>query len=585
MNSHWIRVCTPVLLLAAAGCDSGDSGFHDIDASHNQSDSSMSPDTPTSSCVDTDNDGIEDRLEQMPQPGVPGGGDSDMDGFTDEVEAAGNYPGFLMHPALTCGQTPADCDNDHIANFRDIDSDNDGLTDAEELAARSDPCNEDTDNDGVGDLIEHVAGTDPADPSSQPPASTLYLTLPYHAPGEAGDHVHQQFDFSTHIHRADVFFLVDNSASMDSVIANLRNNLSTTIVPGIRAAIPDVHIGVGSFDSMPDGSDGESGSPGDYTLWVRQKVAADAMLSQMAFNNMQTISNDAPGHYGGDGPEDSTEALFESIQGDGSRTHETDAAAARSVHNAADPTGDGWVSRMDPVRDCGMGPDDPIPYGWACFGAGRVPILVLASDADWYDGYAAGSPHSAYGHNSTDLTTAMTAAGAFFIGIDVGFGMSTYNNAVPLAMATNTVDAHHNPIAFNVGGNIGMAATAIVDAITTIAGSTRQDITTRADSDPMETRVMAPHTTADFIKAITPTYGEPDAPAGYDRLDATTFYNVDPATRVFFDADFYNDFQPGAPTTATLFRAKIIVLGRARAEVDSRDVYIVVPAAGAGVPM
>ena len=94
-------------------------------------------------------------------------------------------------------------------------------------------------------------------------------------------------------------------------------------------------------------------------------------------------------------------------------------AAARSVHNAADPTGDGWVSRMDPVQDCGMGPDDPIPYGWACFAPGRVPILVLASDADWYDGYAAGSPHSAYGHNAMDLTTAMTAAGAYFMSMEL----------------------------------------------------------------------------------------------------------------------------------------------------------------------
>jgi hypothetical protein len=48
---------------------------------------------------------------------------------------------------------------------------------------------------------------------------------------------------------------------------------------------------------------------------------------------------------------------------------------------------------------------------------------------------------------------------------------------------------------------------------------------------------------------------------------------------VVFRVDFYNDFVPGG-MTAQLFRATIEVLGRGRTVVDTRPVFIVVPAQG-----
>ena len=71
----------------------------------------------------------------------------------------------------------------------------------------------------------------------------------------------------------------------------------------------------------------------------------------------------------------------------------------------------------------------------------------------------------------------------------------------------------------------------------------------------------------------------PDAPAGFTRMDATTFYAVKPSTTVFFNVTFYNDIQPPMPT-AQLFRATINVIGRAGTVVDHRDVYMIVPAMG-----
>jgi hypothetical protein len=51
---------------------------------------------------------------------------------------------------------------------------------------------------------------------------------------------------------------------------------------------------------------------------------------------------------------------------------------------------------------------------------------------------------------------------------------------------------------------------------------------------------------------------------------------------VVFEAEFYNDFQPGGPS-AQVYEATIVVLGRAGSEVDERLVFMVVPADGAQI--
>jgi hypothetical protein len=66
---------------------------------------------------------------------------------------------------------PSDCDGDTLPNFRDLDSDNDGLSDAEEVRYHTDWCNPDTDGDTVADVYEILTGTDPLDPSCSPRTS------------------------------------------------------------------------------------------------------------------------------------------------------------------------------------------------------------------------------------------------------------------------------------------------------------------------------------------------------------------------------------------------------------------------------
>ena len=67
--------------------------------------------------------------------------------------------------------------------------------------------------------------------------------------------------------------------------------------------------------------------------------------------------------------------------------------------------------------------------------------------------------------------------------------------------------------------------------------------------------------------------------AAVARTDLSTFYRVVPGTRVRFTRFFQNDnvFQ-GASQESTLFRAFIDVVGDGVTVLDTREVYILVPA-------
>ncbi len=563
-------------------------------------------------CVDTDGDGVSDADEGPPTRDTDGDGmpdvmdrDSDNDGFEDGVEARRAYPGYEDRARpYVCGGTlpPDECDGppDGQPNHRDLDSDNDGLTDAEERTAGTNPCAEDTDRDGASDLVEVVARSDPRDASSRPPPESLYVTVPYYAPELRGPVERREFTFQTRIQRADVFLLVDNSASMDSTIDTLRESLRTVIVPGIQAQVTDVRIGVGSFDSMPERAegerevegfptDGESGRlgvfPGDYTLWRRQRMTRDFDAVQRAFDGMRTIAVDTNNRYlGGFAAECQMEALFQVVTGRGSRGHEMSEAARRSVINARDPMGSGWVSAMNPLQDC----DDPTEVGWGCFGRGRVPIVVLFSDGPWFDGPLPSSPRSQRGHRYAELVPAMTALGALFVGIDVSMAGRmgfTYANSAYLARATGSLNAGRQEVLFApvASGGITRTGADIVSGIRTLAEETRQDIRTEVDSPASDMRLPMGRRAREFVQAVRPLRGEPAAPMGYERHDDRAFYGVLPSTRVTFAVDFYNNFAVGGDT-AQVFQASILVRGRAGSEVDRRPLFIVVPARGGGLP-
>jgi hypothetical protein len=289
---------------------------------------------------------------------------------------------------------------------------------------------------------------------------------------------------------------------------------------------------------------------GDFALRIPARMSTESMPAQRAVDMLMAAG-------GGDGPEAQVPALHALLTGFGV------------------PNYGGLAVRPATAADCA---GDAMAFGWGCFRPGRVPIFVLFSDADWHNGPMVTA--NFYRTVPTAplwaaLVTAMRMRNAYFLGIDVGSG-ATLAVSQNLARATGTVDAMGMPIAFR--GTPMSVATNVVDAVTTLTGQTRQNITTRVVGDPMERRLPMGRSTADFVTGVAPVRGEPEAPTGYERRDMTTFYNVAPSTRVTFAASFDNTLARGG-ASAQVFTATIQVLGRAGTVVDSRPVFIQVPAA------
>jgi len=587
-----LRIASALALVPLAACNTGpnnrgrDAG-RNVDTGSALGDVGMIVDScdPT---MDADGDGIADVREgnsDFDGDGVPNfmDDDSDGDGIADSVESGGGPP---------CA--PQNSDTDPRPDALDLDSDNDGLPDRDEVALGADPRNSDSDGDGIDDLTEEAAGSSPTDGASRPPEGTLYVILPYMTTAN------REFDFSTRIRAVDIVFMTDTTGSMGGTITQVQSTLESTIVPGVVAALgadADARYALAAHGDFQEGGWNYSGN-----MAMIQPLTFDVAAVRRATASLQASS-------GGDGPESMVPAMHAAISGVGfpsyvdaagdpfgGGTGGCDAALASAVQSAwgtGNSDACGPIRNVDPVGDCGQGPDDPPTYGWACFREGRVPIMVLFSDAPWHNGPNASddgrasvdtnfySPSTPGAPVWSTFVAEMTRRGAYFVGIDVGGGQ-TYANSQELARLTGTVDGSGAPIAFM--GSPSTVASSVIDAIQRIAGTTRQDITTRVDPDRGETRIAPPNDTASFIDAVVPARGIPDAPTGFDSMDMTTFYNVAPDARVTFRVDFNNDFQMGTDVSQ-VFRATIVVLGRAGSEVDRRDVFVVVPPEGGEIPI
>lgn len=116
----------------------------------------LNPFDPTDAYSDPDNDGLL-NIEEADYNSNPQDDDSDDEGLTDYEEVFG----IVVYQSKCIAFPPTD------PNLEDTDDD--GLTDYEEVIEYgTDPTDMDTDGDGVTDGDEIMWGTDPLDPDSHP---------------------------------------------------------------------------------------------------------------------------------------------------------------------------------------------------------------------------------------------------------------------------------------------------------------------------------------------------------------------------------------------------------------------------------
>ncbi|HTU63984.1 MAG TPA: hypothetical protein VMF89_36210, partial [Polyangiales bacterium] len=175
------------------------------------------------------------RISEGRELAADGGSEDAALPAPDASSGSGNGPDLVLTPTET--EDPA------------ADPDGDGLSSEFERTHGSDPERADTDGDGVTDLTETVAGTDARDAKSSPAAQgDFYFLSPYE---EDPAPQRETLQFSTSLHSADLFILVDTTGSMQPVLSVLQERLSSTIVPKAAELIPDLHIGVGAFEDVP----------------------------------------------------------------------------------------------------------------------------------------------------------------------------------------------------------------------------------------------------------------------------------------------------------------------------------------------
>ncbi len=572
--------------------------------------------TPCADPADADGDFVADGLELAPDGDTDGDGQldkDDLDSDGDTVQDADEAQNALLDPSApgqmrdsTCDAL-ADTDADGVPDLRDKDSDNDGVPDEQE--ASFDPTGRcrvvvDCDGDGVIDLIELAAGSDPNNPASAPDDPGLYFVLPYRQGEQTKD-----FTFSTGVERADIYFLIDTTQSMQPAIDQLKASLSTEILPAILNGDPgasppippigDAWIGVGDFRDVPWAPYGQ---PGDDIYRNRFSIAAQTVVGSVAAPvpdgsggfaappAVQTILGALTAGGGGDGPEALSQALW---------------IASTSQPYAA-TIGGLWSPATPYPAPC----SEPGMFGVPCFRPQALPIFVVVTDAAFHNGPLvpnAYNPQIVGGTRTyADAVSAVGAIDAKMVGVPVAGGNPGAARLDLSDLATQTGSLYHDPqfggadrpLVAQTDVASGQVSSEVVRLLGLLAGAGLHDVTTDRKSydcagnvdctgdgqpdleyhNPVVPPGNQPFDASQLITAVTPVES-PAQPPPYGSLDATTFHGVRGAAEVTFRVHAANDVLD--PGSLVVLRAVIRVVTPSGQLLGGADgiklVYFVIP--------
>ncbi|MDA3863573.1 MAG: hypothetical protein PF689_06850 [Deltaproteobacteria bacterium] len=507
---------------------------------------------PDHNDVDSDGDGIGDYHEgtdDADDDGIPNfrDTDSDGDGISDTIEGGTNG---------NVTKDPVDSDEDGDPDYLDVDSDNDGLADNVEDknhngvvdSGETDPQDSDSDDDGASDLIEVGAGTDPANSDDNPQNNGDFVfVVPYEEPQDPEVDV---LDFATDLQKADLYFLVDVSGSMNIELTNLRSDMQTIISDSINQ-IPDLQVGIGSFLYAECTT---TSRIYDHRL----DIQADPVVAENTFPEYDTIYEDC----GSCCSEPPRTAMYFAATGNGSSE-----AAADGV-----TTPGGVPNEANCANEPGPCPSGY--FGYPCFRPGALPIIAVFTD-EGFDQGGGGTPE-------IDSINALNDIGAKTIGIYSGTSAQT--DMENFMVAQGSVDGNGDPFAFD--GEDAQVSSAIVNAIEVLAHSPMDISSVAADNDDGADQfgqVDTINAVAEFIDFLEATQTGANCTSGWTMSDSNgdsypdLFHEVTPGNPVCWNIHVKQNNTIEATEFPQVFTATIFVYGDNTTEVDSRVVYFLVP--------
>ncbi|MCA9606375.1 MAG: hypothetical protein KC619_12300 [Myxococcales bacterium] len=350
-------------------------------------------------------------------------------------------------------------------------------------------------------------------------------------------------DLEAQLARADVFFLVDNTLSMEQEIGRIRERLRDTIAPSIARTIPDSMFGAATFADFPEGMCGQAG---DEPFALVLPVTDDLNRAQAAIDAFGMGS-------GSDRPEAQVEALY---------------------HTA---TGEGHGTYIPPSFGCPAG-----GVGYPCFRPDALSVILLFTDAPFHNGPGGSDPYAAAcsvtptPHTYAQAVEALNRLDARVIGLYSGGGEG-FEDIVAIARDTGAV-SDDGPLVFDIGQRGERLSDSVIQAIETLANVIRFDVDTVLE-DVDRTDGIDPRT---FVEAVVPVRAEPmENVESIDRA-AGVFRGVLAGTRVVFELHIVSGSVVPGPDPQR-FLLEVIFRGDGRTRLGSRIIEIVIPGAdGAG---
>ena len=448
-------------------------------------------------------------------------------------------------------------------------------------------------------------------------ATDFFFKLPYKDAPQS-----QPLQFSTNVQSLDAFFAVDTTGSMGPEIQQLSMSLQNTIIPGVKAsAVKDAWFGVGAVEDFPYAGHGEAntypGQSDDQPFILLKAMTADAAAAGSAVG--QLLRGSAPRGNGLDLPEGQLEALYQIATGAGNQV----SGVVNIPPNHSGLGGVGFRKGALPVITL---------ITDAIFHTKGEPTQSCTFR------YSGGGSRTEYGdyeaataavaHSRGQVTTALNQLCARFVGVSALYtniaGLVPDPNGIcnataDLIQAANATGSVVLPVAWDVPARpincaAGLCCTGLSGAgespnkngecplvfkipqtglglgsqvtagITQVARFGKFDVSTQKSGQATGDGgipLPAGKTTADFIQAVAPLDATaPKAPPVLPapQISGGAFTKVYPGSTVRFTVTAQNVIAP-ATDKPQVFRAKIKVLAGGCADLDEREVIILIPPA------